>query len=225
MFDGNFGTNPFATRWTRPGAIPYQFADTMTIDDAVRRLNEGEWRGAVVGPHGSGKSSLLVMLMPAIEAVGKHVVVVRLHDGQRRLPLSRQEFKQLGTADVLMIDGYEQLGRYERWRLSRQCRRRGCGLLVTSHTPYGLPILFRTEPSLGLVERLIERCLPPHDGRISRQDIEQAWHRHAGNVREVFFELYDRFEARRPIVRITTELPAIVTSAVARPLGWIASAT
>jgi hypothetical protein len=218
-------TNPFATRWTRPGAVPFQFTDTMTIDDVVRRLLKGDWRGAIVGPHGSGKSTLLAMLLPATKALGKHTVIVRLHDGQWRLPLSRQERKQLGATDVLVIDGYEQLGRYQRWRVSRQCRRQGCGLLVTSHSPCDLPILFCAEPSLGLVERLIERCLPPHEGRISSQDIERAWQRHAGNVREVFFELYDRFEAHSPIVRITTELPAIVTCRLAVRLGRSASTT
>jgi hypothetical protein len=46
-----------------------------------------------------------------------------------------------------------------------------------------------------------------------------AWQRHAGNVREIFFELYDQFEARRPIVRITTDLPDKVTSSFAATVG------
>ena len=189
-------TNPFSTRWTRPGAMPFLFPDSMTVDDLVRQLRRSEWRGAIVGPHGSGKSALLAMLVPAIEAVGKRAVVVRLHDGQRRLPLSHHEMKDVGATEVLVIDGYEQLGRWQRWRLSRHCRRWRCGLLVTSHSACDLPVLFRTVPSLALVERLIERCLPPHEGRISREDVERVWQRHAGNMREAFFDLYDLFEAR-----------------------------
>jgi hypothetical protein len=73
-------TNPFATRWTRPGAIPFVFADGGTMLDLVARLQANEWRGAIVGPHGSGKSTLLAALVPAIAATGRRAVVIRLHD-------------------------------------------------------------------------------------------------------------------------------------------------
>jgi hypothetical protein len=167
----------------------------MTMEDLLGRLRANDWHGAIVGPHGSGKSTLLAALVPAIEAAGKRTFVVRLHDSQRRLPLSRDELKRLGPIDVLVIDGYEQLGRYQRWRLLGRYTRNACGLLVTSHSACELPIVFRTEPSLALVEQLIEQHLPLHNGRITRLDIEHSWQRHEGNVREVFFELYDRFEA------------------------------
>ena len=39
--------------------------------------------------------------------------------------------------------------------------------------------------------------LPPHHGKITRVEIQTAWDRHGGNVREVFFELYNLFEERR----------------------------
>lgn len=215
-------TNPFATRWTRPGAMPFMFSDSTTIADLVRRLWANNWRCAIVGPHGSGKSTLLAMLVPAIAAIGRRTVTVCLRDGQRRLPLSRRELQKLGPANVLIIDGYEQLGRFPRWRLSRQCRRNGFGLLVTSHGACNLPVLWWSQPSLDLVEQLIERCLPPHGGQICREDVEAAWQRHFGNVREVFFDLYDRFETRRPIVRITTELPPAITISAAANVGRLA---
>jgi energy-coupling factor transporter ATP-binding protein EcfA2 len=190
-------TNPFATRWTKPGAIQFDFGGRATIDDLVQRLAQRNWRGAIVGPHGSGKSTLLAMLLPALEASGRKSMLVRLHNGQRQLPVSYRHFERLGPTSIVVIDGYEQLGHMPRWRLSRQCRRHGYGLLVTSHRRCGLPELFRTEPDLALVEQLIDRSLPPHAGLISRMDIQHAWRRHAGNVREVLFELYDVFEARR----------------------------
>jgi hypothetical protein len=70
-------------------------------------------------------------------------------------------------------------------------------LLVTSHRECGLPVLYCAQPNLAMVERLIGESLPWHGGRISRADIHRAWQRHGGNVREVLFELYDVFEARR----------------------------
>jgi hypothetical protein len=199
--------------------MPFLFPNSVTTDDLVRKLQTNGWQGAIVGPHGSGKSTLLAMLVPAIEAVGRRAVMVRLCDGRSRLPLSRRELRRLSASDVLVVDGYEQLGRYPRWRLSRQRRQSGFGLLVTAHGSCNLPELWRTQPSLELVEQLIERCLPTHGGRICRGVVELAWQRHAGNVREIFFELYDQFEARRPIVRITTDLPDKVTSSFAATVG------
>jgi hypothetical protein len=214
-------TNPFATRWTRPGAMPFLFPDSVTADDLVRRLQTYGWQGAIVGPHGSGKSTLLAMLIPAIEALGKRAVMVRLCAGQSRLPLSRRDLQRLGATEVLVVDGYEQLGRFRRWGLSRQWRRNGFGLLITAHGSCNLPVLWRTQPRLELVEQLIERYLPTHEGRISHADIALAWQRHPGDVREIFFELYDQFEARRPIVRITTDLPDKVTHSLAAIVGRV----
>jgi hypothetical protein len=192
-------TNPFATRWTRPGAIPFVFADGGTMLDLVARLQANEWRGAIVGPHGSGKSTLLAALVPAIAATGRRAVVIRLHDGQRRMPLSRRDFGQLRGSTVLAIDGYEQLGWWARSWLAAWCSHRGLGLLVTSHTKVRLPVVFDTVPSLSLIEQLTTNYLPNHGGLITRGDLVRAWQRHGPVVREAFFELYDVFESRRAI--------------------------
>jgi hypothetical protein len=190
-------SNPFATRWTRPGAIRFDFGGRGTINGLVQRLEECGWRGAIVGPHGSGKSTLVAALLPAFEAAGRTTTLIQLHEGQRRLPEPNRRIDRLARASLLVIDGYEQLGRLRRWHLATQCRRASCGLLVTSHRECGLPVLFRTEPNLSMVERLIGESLPPHGGRICRADIHRAWQRNGQNVREILFELYDVFEARR----------------------------
>ena len=190
-------TNPFATRWTRPGAIPFDFGGRCSIDNFVRRLTANDWRGAIVGPHGSGKSTLVRTLMPALEAAGRVAVLFTLHDGQRCLPVSLRQLDRHSENLVVVIDGYEQLGRLPRWRLIGHCRRREYGLLVTAHGNCGLPVIFRTEPDPATIERIVERSLPPHGGRICRADLQRAWRRHGTNVRELLFELYDLFEARR----------------------------
>jgi hypothetical protein len=190
-------TNPFATRWTRPGAIPFDFGGRCSIDDLVRRLAENDWQGAIVGPHGSGKSTLLRTLMPALEAAGRVAVLITPRDGQRRSTMSLRQLDRHGETLVVVIDGYEQLGRCSRWRLTGHCRRRGYGLLVTAHGNCGLQVIFRTDPDLATIERIVEHSLPPHGGIICHADIERAWRRHGENVRELLFELYDSFEARR----------------------------
>ena len=190
-------SNPFATRWTRPGAVRFDFDGRGTIDRLVERLAECDWRGAIVGPHGSGKSTLVAALLPACEAAGRTATLFRLQGGQRQLPETPGKLDGLEGTSLFVIDGYEQLGRLCRWRLARRCRRMGSGLLVTSHRECGLPVLFRTEPKLSIVERLVDQSLPWHDGRIKQTDIDRAWQRHGPNVREVLFELYDVFESRR----------------------------
>src|ERR1043166_2761834 len=126
--------NPFSTRFTRPGAIAYRFPDGTGAAQLVDKLASFNWLGQVVGPHGSGKSTLLVALVAEIERRGRRVALFVLHDGQRRLP---EEFQTLPSDSGLMvvIDGYEQLGWWSRWRLLRVVRRRGWGLLVTTHRP------------------------------------------------------------------------------------------
>ena len=58
-------TNPFATCWTRPGAIAFHFPPGESAEQLVARLAADNWRGEIVGPHGSGKSTLLETLEAA----------------------------------------------------------------------------------------------------------------------------------------------------------------
>src|SRR5437016_5663581 len=79
-------TNPFSTRFVRPGALPFRFSAGQTAASLVARLHELHWRAQIVGPHGTGKSTLLAALLPEIEAAGQQVRAIALHDGQRSLP-------------------------------------------------------------------------------------------------------------------------------------------
>src|SRR5258707_1037455 len=85
-FPPSAASNPFSTRFVRPGAIPYQFPERVTADSLVEQLRSQNCRGAIIGPHGTGKSTLLATLIPAIENAGCKVRSIALHDGQRKLP-------------------------------------------------------------------------------------------------------------------------------------------
>ena len=197
-------SNPFSTRYVRPGAIPFVLPPGQTLDGLVQRLQENQWRGAIVGPHGSGKSTLLESLIPRIEAAGKSVRRVALRDGQRRLP---DDFELPAAAEqqsgLVIVDGYEQLGWWARRKLDRMCQQRGWGLLVTVHAPpdgRSLPELYRTEPSLELLTQLVEHLIRgsdhPQADRITPADIAQAYAAHPENLREAMFMLYDVAERR-----------------------------
>lgn len=175
--------NPFSTRFVEPAAVPYLFPDGVTAADLVRRLAESGDRGQIVGPHGSGKSTLLAALLPHL--TGRHV---RLNEAEPTLPADVWE---LPAEHLLVIDGFEQLG----YRTRRRLRYRPGGLLVTAHRPMGLPTLYRTDVPAETAARVVDRLLPP-DGRglLDGYDLVARLRARRGSLREVLFELYDRWE-------------------------------
>jgi hypothetical protein len=189
--------NPFSARRVRPGAVPYRFPAGRHAGDLIERLRNNGWRGQIVGPHGSGKSALVAALIPAIEQAGRPAVLIELHDGQRRLPVDLRRMPGLTQGTVVIVDGYEQLGRWRRILLGRFCRRQGLGLVVTTHASVGLPDLFRTTTSLTLARQLVERLLPEGPSPIRPEEVDRHFASHQGNLREVFFDLYDLYETRR----------------------------
>jgi hypothetical protein len=81
--------------------------------------------------------------------------------------------------------------------LNRLCRRRGLGLLVTSHALVSLPLLLATATSVELAETLAERLLGDEWDATYRERLRRSYRARAGDVREVFFDMYDLYESRR----------------------------
>ena len=178
--------NPFCTRHVRPGAIPFRFPEGLDATALVDRLEANGWRGQIVGPHGSGKSTLLEALLPELRR-RRAVVRVELHDCERRLPA---EAWAAGEGTLLVIDGYEQLGWWTRWRVRRHWR----ALLVATHRGQGLPDLYRTGVTAELAGAIVREL---HEDEVP--DLGRMLASHRGNLREVLFELYDRYEAMRRV--------------------------
>ncbi len=188
--------NPFSTRYIRPGALPFLFSAGAQAADLVARLRQQRWWGQIVGPHGSGKSSLLAALRPSLETAGLAPLIVTLHQGQRRLDVALND-QLAGQTRLMVIDGYEQLGWMARCRLKHFCRRHGLGLLVTSHRGCGLPPLFQTQATLPQAQAIVEQLQAGFAARIAPDDVRAALQRHGGNLREMLFDLYDLYESRR----------------------------
>ena len=141
------------------------------------------FRAALVGPHGHGKTTLLEELAPRLTARGFRVRTVTLRQEERRVDWKR--LRGLGPDDILFLDGIELLDRLAWLRVRFRCRRAG-GLIITSHRPGRLPTLLEcgTTPELlaGLVRELTGEEL----------DTGELFARHGGNLRLVFWNLYDR---------------------------------
>lgn len=189
--------NPFCSSRVRPGALPFLFAANENTAQLVDRLRQNGWWGQVVGGHGSGKSALLAALVPAVKRAGRRTLLIELHDGQHRLPIDLRHAEGLDSSTVLIIDGYEQLGLWARFRVKRFCRRVGLGLLVTAHLPVGLPDLFETAVNLELAQQIVEQLQRQHPSHVTPEDVVEQFSRHAGNLRETLFDLYDLYERRR----------------------------
>ncbi len=186
--------NPFSTSMVRPGALTYRFPDGVSAAGLVRTLARHGWWGEIVGPHGSGKSTLLCQLSRHVRESGRAVEHVTLHRGQRRLPFNRGQMSCWNEKTQVIVDGYEQLWLPARLRLHSQCRRRSAGLLVATHRSAGLPALWTTRVTPAVASRLVRGL--DAASLIRRSDVDAALRRHNGNLREVFFELYDLYERR-----------------------------
>ncbi len=189
--------NPFSTRYIKPGAIRYLCPPGQDLPALVDRLRQSGWWGQLVGPHGSGKSTLLAALLPMLQQVQRRPLYLALHDGQRRLPLDPARVAGRDPATIVIVDGYEQLSRWNRWRLQRLCRSRGWGLIVSSHAETGLPDLFRTTVDVERAGVIVRQLLGAEQNLIGREEITDSLARHHGDVREMLLELYDLYELRR----------------------------
>lgn len=194
--------NPFATCWTRPGAIRFQFPVEDSIARCLGRFAAARWQGAIVGPHGSGKSALLETLRPELIEAGWNVAVVALRDGQRRLPAGFLRPSLAADRPLIVVDGYEQLSRASRLALRWRCRRAAAGLLVTAHTSVDLPTIYRTNSTMQLCAAIVSTLTERISSPISAVDVAASHARCGSNLRELLFELYARHEA---LVRIGRE--------------------
>ena len=118
---GDAVDNPFSSRYVRPGAIPFLFDWEESAAELVARLRDAGWRGEVIGPHGAGKSTLLQTPLPALKDAGRFPRLIQLQAGQRRCQFLAGPWRPRPRVTVIVIDGYEQLSWWTRFRVGRMC--------------------------------------------------------------------------------------------------------
>jgi hypothetical protein len=190
-------SNPFSTRFIRPSAARYVFPAGTNADSLIAGLEQTGWIGEIIGPHGSGKSTLVQTLLPHLKEAGRALEFYSLHEFQRRMPADQLKAVQWTSRTQIVVDGYEQLGFLQRIRLRRKCRKWHAGLLVTAHAPTGLPLLCRTETSRELARQIVAGLLADDDDmQIGPEEADLAFVETGGNLREMLLRLYDVFEQR-----------------------------
>jgi hypothetical protein len=177
--------NPFST--DRVLRVRYR-PQGWTWDALLARLDSLNHRGAIVGPEGRGKTTLLEDLGGRLAAAGWGVRQVGLSRERRTLSRAslRGCFGSVSHRDVILLDGAEQMPRLAWWDFLRRSKRAG-GLVITSHRPGLLPTLVECETSVGLLRDIVDELVPGRgDG------LESLYTRHGGNLRDALRTLYDR---------------------------------
>ncbi len=202
MSSGEVPHNPFATQYVRPGAIPFLFPEGTSAASLIARLKQQNWRGEILGPHGTGKSTLLHALREPLLTAGRKLVWHELRQGDATLPAALDGKSTTAAADkwsaetLVVVDGAEQLAWPRRKWLIAQCDWAKCGLLWTTHEPLELPLLWETKVDVALAEKIVGELLPPGDIRIAREEIAAAFAAANENLRETLFGLFDKYQQR-----------------------------
>lgn len=192
-------SNPFATRFTRPGALRFAADNPSDIRGLCERFDQLH-QAAIVGPHGNGKSTLLQTLLVELRERYAQVHLWRLQAG-RRVPLSLLgHILRCRDDSLTIIDGFEQLPAPLRRGIVHWVRLRHGRLLVTAHRDQPpLSTLWRAEIDYHLARRLTLRLLADYgDVRPAMMACFEAhWQRGQRNLRNLWFDMYDDFEHHR----------------------------
>jgi hypothetical protein len=206
-------SNPFCTRFVRPGAIAFRFDSSLGRSDGgeaaamiVQELVHRRW-GLVVGEHGSGKSTLIETLLPRLHDRFCDVRTFQMHAptadnlpsrwAQRRKSSAAliRVAKSLAPSGLMVVDGIEQLSLASRFRLIHIARSNQQFVLATSHRDlWPFSTLFRTRVTADLINNLTESLLadaPAVLRRAVHRELQTRPLTTLQNVRELWFDLYD----------------------------------
>jgi hypothetical protein len=175
----------------RGAIVGPQGSGKTTMLATLERLQAAGMRGAIVGPQGSGKTTMLATLGRRLEMAGWYCLALRLDTTAPRL--DAMALRSVAAADervVVLLDGAEQLGHLAWLSLQRSCRR-AAGLVITTHRPGRLPTLYRSTTSPALLAELVTELLPAPWPPVPEEVLSRVFSANAGNLREALGQLYD----------------------------------
>jgi len=180
--------NPFATE--RLSEIRHRLLDT-TFDRLLARLHELNYRAAITGPEGSGKTILLEDLQQVLEGKGFKTRLVFVNDAAHfDSPACRRLLAELTRDQFLLLDGADLIRRHDWSLLKRHTITHAYGLVITSHRRGLLPTLRECSTSPTLLKSIVADLLP-QGSPFSAELLDRLYERHQGNLRTCLRDLYD----------------------------------
>ena len=191
--------NPFSVSRVRPGAIPFIGLSKNARRQLLTDITTTENVVQIVGPHGSGKSTLVHSLLPELSAAFANIRVVTIRAATPRSVAASQNLPIGHRIDrsLLIVDGVERLPWWHRQSLLRWTRRHTTRVLLTTHVPLaGVQTIYQTETTLSTLTRIVDQLThgQPIAFGITKTDIHETWKKSGGNIREIMMSLYDRAE-------------------------------
>jgi len=193
-------SNPFATRHFAPGQIPFFFPAPHSLDSLSNQLmSQKAFRWAIVGPHGSGKSTLIAHLLsnPNLRNAFPANTLLRLDSSTSRLPRWWFAIRQLPKNQLLAIDGFEQFRFWMQRTLASLASAQKCKLLITTHQKHAsFNTLWETSIDSQIEQHVLSMILQSENATKFDELLQSdAWrssrNRHGYNLRESLFDMYD----------------------------------
>lgn len=182
--------NPF--RVQKIHSLCYR-SPTLDWRNILARLESNKFRGAICGPHGHGKTTLVNELERRLADCGFDTRRLFLNDESPRFTLRflRGLRTTLSQKTIVLLDGADQLSPFH-WRLFRHHVQHAYGLVITTRQSMRLTTLYECTTSPEVLDSLLDELLGP-DANTWRADAHRLFDHHNGNIREVFFALYDSY--------------------------------
>lgn len=175
--------NPFRT--SRLLELPVHWGDTSP-EALLARWHASGRRGALVGPHGTGKTTCLRALAARLAAEGWNILWLQWHDDGTTTPSDwRAALGPAGPRTVVCLDGSENLGPLAAYRIFRYTRGAG-GVLATRHRrSWFLPTLALHRPNAEVFAAHAAVLAPD-----AADEARAAFAAARGNAHEAFRRLY-----------------------------------
>lgn len=181
--------NPFApARLERLLGFDPELSGT-TWEELESHWADHDFRGAITGEQGSGKTSLLNAWGRRLEARGESPLRLFFNEQRRRLRDTDREILVECEGRILLIDGEQHLPWLERRQVWKAAAKASGVIVARWHRGPWSEIL-RLEASPRLAAALLERAAPAYSARF-QPDLEARFRRCRGNLRELWLGLYD----------------------------------
>jgi hypothetical protein len=189
--------NPFSVGFHAPGQLDYQFSEAQGCERLLGRLGAAGGQAQIVGPPGTGKSTLLHALARRAKALGFEVALLRA-DRCREIAVPGGRRGTVARA-LLCLDEADALDRRALRALRKACLEHGTLMLAATHRDLRLPLVYScgVEPALAVAlgTALLARS-PGAPRLVVPAEAALALEIARGNMRQALLLMYDWYEER-----------------------------